>query len=74
MQNSEKGPGAKNEKINSSERACEKKLAILLTVKITEELRLGKLESKRNNNSISGALVLRISLKLCGLEQVKQAH
>lgn len=70
MQNSEKGLGAKNEKINSSERVCENKLAIFSTVKITEELRLGKLESKRNNNSKSGVPVLPISFKLCGPGQV----
>lgn len=42
LQNSEKGPGANDGKINSSGRACEEKLAILSTVKIIEELRLGK--------------------------------
>lgn len=46
-QNSEKGPGAKNGKINSSERMFEEKLAIFSMVKITEELRIGKSESKR---------------------------
>lgn len=46
-----------------------KKLAIFSTVKIIEELRIRKAESKKTNNSKAYPPIL-----LCGRGQVKQAY
>lgn len=47
VQNSEKGPGAKNGKINSSERLSEGKLAIFSNVNRRAENRKDKKEKKK---------------------------
>lgn len=50
LQNSENGPGAKNGKINSSERVFEK-TSHFLNCEENRKLRIGKAENKRTNNS-----------------------